>query len=181
MPRCCGVPGDGDGHGELTFDGAGSDPDLDPALWSSVNDPMFLGLLFYHNEPIYSGSGLDSIDLDVEVTVTDPSNMGLGTFGFGMTIDETANPNGDTVLILGPSPRDQSFYYGGCEYEFEMLGFQIDSEGEVLSELFLPENGSTTVGLYGRITGGPCTVPDGGATMTLLGSALVVLAMLRRK
>jgi hypothetical protein len=171
----------------LSFDGAGTDVNSPPPSWytSDSSTKFLLGSLYYHNAPIYAGSGITGAGLDVLVTITDPNGAGVSDWDFTMSVNETTNPQGDTVIILGPAPGEQTFTYDGRQFVFDVLGFSLDNGLTMVTSVYNPECGDKNLGLYGQIRWGtpdepPPAVPDGGATVMFLGLAVAGLGALRR-
>lgn len=167
----------------LEYDGAGSDSTPTPPRWSSINDPFLLGTLKYFNGTQWENSGLEGIDLNVKVSILDPFIGSFSTFEFGMGINNTINPAGDTVLILSV-PEPKGFSFAGKEYLFELLGFSLNGGQTMTNRIFAFEDQTKCGGFYGRIvdnTPSPTPVPDRTSMVTLLGLAAIGLAGVRTK
>jgi hypothetical protein len=173
----------------MTFDGAGSDPNLSPAKWNSGFDPFLLGNLSFYNGVINADSGLKGIKLDVDVTITSPNLGPLSTFTYGLGINNTVNPRGDRVWEIS-TPDSQTFQYNNGTsvetYLFDILGFrQQDCQGNwsYVTSLFASEGNCTSAQLMGRVVsqGSGVPVPDAGATVILMGLVITSLAALRMK
>ncbi|MEI8140952.1 MAG: choice-of-anchor K domain-containing protein [bacterium] len=171
----------------LQFDGAGSDSDALPPSWSSdqyVNNPFLLGSLTYYNGTQWSNTGLEGVDLAMKVSITGPlpAYGDLPVLEFGMGINNTINPNGDTVLFLDV-PDPIGFTYGGQNYSFEILGFSLDNGINMTRQIYACEGGTKLGNFYARIssTGGGTTVPDNCSTVVLLGLVAIGLGALKAK
>ena len=178
-----GDPPPGDNQSYLTFDGAGSDANLVPPQWSSVNSPFLLGNLTYHNGIQYVGTGLDGVDLKCTVTILNPSLPGTDVGTFDFNIDNTPNPSGDIIGTSG-TPAPLSFSDGVNTYQFNWFGLSADGGVTMLSSLSLAEGCTTSVGIYGSISevaGQATPVPDASSTVLLLGGVLIALDGIRRK
>jgi hypothetical protein len=163
----------------LQFDGAGSDPDGIPPQWdTSDSNPFVLGKLDYHNGTQWAGTGIEGVDLDLLVSILNPS-LGAYSFEYGLRIDNTSNPYGDTVVIL-TAPAPISFTYGGWEYMFGVRGFSTDGQN-FTSQLYAQEESSVCTKIWGTLRGREVQTPDGGATILLAGMALTGLAFLRSR
>jgi hypothetical protein len=165
----------------LSFDGAGTGGANAPAAWDSASIPFILGKLDFHNGAIQSGTGITGADLNILVDIVNPTLGTLGTFTYGLGIQNTVNPAGDTVLVLN-APGSVSFDYQGWEYTFGLLGFSAN--GDSFSDrLFASEESSVCTKIWGTVSGRqlPNNVPDGGSTLILVGMAMTGLAFLRSK
>lgn len=165
--------------------------------WNSSNVPFSvqtgsifsLGQFTHHNNPIFANTSITSVDLSFDVgNFEAPSNLNA-TFTFWH--DETPNqsPCGfpssstcdDFVEITGAFFDAPIIDNGGKHYYFTLLGFSTDG-GETTSLQFqTKENKANKAKLYAVITEAPIGVPDGGATLALLGGALLGLGALRRR
>lgn len=171
----------------LQFDGAGSDSPAIPPAWSSdmyVNNPFLLGNLTYYNGRQWADTGLEGVDLAMKVSITGPlpAYGDLPVFEFGLGINNTINPNGDTVLFLDV-PAPIGFIYGGQNYSFEIMGFSLDNGVHMTSQIFACEGDTRSGNFYARITstGGGTTVPDNCSTVALLGLVIIGLGALKAK
>ena len=165
--------------------------------WNSKNTPFdvttdtkfSLGEFTHHNNPITAGTALTSVDLAFAVgNFENPTNLSA-TFKF--THDETPNnkPCGfpsqstcdDFVEITNTFFNAAIVDNGGKSYYFTLLGFSTDN-GQTTSTVFQTREGKeNTAKLYAIITSAPISTPDGGATVALLGGALMGLGVLRRR
>ena len=146
-----------------------------------------LGQFTHNNKPIAAGTSITSVDLAFSVgTFEAPASLSA-TFQFSH--DETPNsgtctypsvtPCADRVTITNAFFNAPIVDNGGTNYFFTLLGFSIDG-GNTISNQFVTQEGvANNAQLYAIITTAP--VPDGGATLALLGGALMGLGMLRRK
>ncbi len=179
-----GVPANCSGQSYLKFDGAGSEPDNSPADWTQPPSPFVLGTLDYYNGVQYVNTGISGVLFDLNVTILDPNVGLLNTFTYKMQVNNTINPNGDTVLEMPPLPSPQQFNDGaGNLYWFTLNGFSRDNGQSFVTSLYANEERHWRGALYGSITpaGSGTPVPDGGSTMALAGLAIAGLALLRAK
>ena len=176
-----GVPPSGDHHSSLKFDGAGSDPNLVPPNWSSAVQPFVVGTLNYFDGVEWADSGLKGASLDLTIDITAPDLGPLGQFTYKMGINNTINPQGDTVIMLNPLPSPQTFQYNGCTYEFDLSGFSQNNGQTFINQIYACEEASAPQAqLYGTIVQKTFAVPDGGTTILLLGLGMAGIAALSR-
>ena len=154
-----------------------------------ATDTIFsLGTFTHDNRRIGLGTSITSVNLDFELGTFDFATKLSTTFVFGH--QETpnsapcaleSNSTCDDYVTLKDAPIDQAIQYNGKTYYFSLLGF-----GETALELpegvlQTAEGEQTSAKLYAIIRETPVSVPDGGATLALLGGALVGLGALRRR
>jgi len=174
--------GDGDGYGTgpnaLTFTGAS---------FSTVPaETLFdVGTLNYFNGTTTTGTTLDSVGLNVSLTLTIPA-VGAESFEFPLTITTTPNTGTDAQnadYITLPVASSTTFTVGADTYtlklsfgEFTGGGFIDPDDGTFR----VYEGDSATAPVEGIITTDLSGVPDSGSTMLLLGGAGTLLCWLRR-
>ena len=165
------------GHGQsgLGFTGIVG-PSTAPLVFG-LGDAFEVGQLQHFNQPITGGSAVSSADLAVQLTFTDPASL-IGTFQFTFSVNETPNPAPD-IISFPNSYANEIIYIGGTKYTLQLLGFG-DSPSTIVSQLVSPEGGTASTKLWGKLTSEFPSVPDGGMTLVLLGSALVALGTVRR-
>jgi hypothetical protein len=100
--------------------------------------------------------------------------------GTGINIDGTGEPRCADRVLLSIIDKDMKITQDGVDWYFNLLGFSKNGVDFSSSEVFWTrEEFKNDIGVYGTLTLQP--LPDGGATLALLGCALVGLGALRRK
>ena len=152
-----------------------------------TNKVFYLGTFTHDNHVIGLGSSITSVNLDFTLGFAGAPTTLSATFLFKHLETPNATPCGlesvtvcDDVVTLANASFNQQIWYGGQTYYFSLLGF---SAGSVPPEDYLQtaEGKKTSANLYAIITDAPIGVPDGGATLALLGGALMGLGVLRRR
>jgi hypothetical protein len=142
-----------------------------------------VGGLTYHNGTIYSGTGVDGVDLNLDLTLTSPF-ADTETFSFTFTIFDTTNtgdPGESADYLYLPSSYPSTFFnYDGCDYTLKLLGFSQDGGATITDTFHVLEGASTDALLYAQITNPAPAVPE-PCTMLLVGAGLAGLASLRRR
>lgn len=141
-----------------------------------------VGGLTYHNGGIYSETGVDGVDLNLDLTFTSPF-ADTETFSFTFTIFDTLNtsdPEASADYLYLPGSYPSTFFnYDGCDYTLKLLGFSQDGGATIADTFHVLEGASTEALLYAQITN-PAPVPE-PCTMLLVGAGLAGLAGLRRR
>ncbi|NAW32842.1 DUF5801 repeats-in-toxin domain-containing protein, partial [Halomonas alimentaria] len=137
-----------------TFD---DNDDLTGTQSVSVNSMFELGEFTHNNFPISSGSGIDSVDLNLSLDVT--------INGYNATIDHTINFDHNETPNSGSDPRDIvtinnasaivpieiTTESGEVEtYNFQIIGF-VDQNGDVVDQVFTDEGASNSFKLMGQL------------------------------
>ncbi len=152
-----------------------------------VNKAFFLGTFTHDNNVIGLGSSITSVNLDFTLGTFDNAAKLFAKFEF--THLETPNSEPctagsasqcDDIVTLSDGSFNEQIWYGGNLYYFSLLGFSA-SNAPLEGVLQTQEGKKTSSNLYAIITDTPINVPDGGATVALLGGALMGLGALRRK
>jgi hypothetical protein len=124
---------------------------------SALGDLFDFGTLTYFNGAINAGSGADSVDLSVEIMLTQPDDI-MNSFTFDLSLINTLN-TGDAnasadIVNFDNSVASEFFTFGGVQYTLEFLGFGTPSgDGFTVENSFsVLEDGTANVQLFGRIT-----------------------------
>lgn len=144
-----------------------------------------VGTLTYFNGTISLGTEATNVDLLLTLAFTNPSGL---TENFSYTLGLINSPNvvGDDIgsadYVTLPSLSSTVFTSGGIDYtlHLEFGAFSGASFGGP-NEFRVLEGQTAAVGINGRITTNLNGVPDGGATLALLGLALLPLAVIGRR
>ncbi|WP_430009220.1 choice-of-anchor K domain-containing protein [Methylophaga lonarensis] len=152
----------------LTFNGQSFNTDVDSAF--------VVGSLYFYNGTIYAGTEATSVDFSLTFDFTAPNSFDE-TFTYNFALNNTVNPQGDTVKLAAAAP--EYFYsFEGNDYYFELLGFSYG--GKVFDEIFAKELKGKTVQLLGKFTSIPSEVPL-PAAVWLFGSGLMGFMAFRRR
>lgn len=96
-------------------------------------------------------------------------------------VDGPSISNCDDFVGISFASLDQPITVGPDTYSFSLLGFSKDGGVTFNNSFQSPERGTNTAGLYGIITGHPCTdVPEPG-TLALFGIGIIASGMIRRR
>lgn len=158
------------GVGENTFTWGQKIPD-DPRFGTDPNRLIFSGISFstdsdsvfrigdleYFNGTVPQGTNVDSVPLDISLSLQSPNLVEAFNFNFLLINTEnketgTPEENADTVMVMNNfgnrSFRDDQ----GVEYRLDLLGFSQDDGSTTVSEFRVFEGAQTTAGVYARIT-----------------------------
>ena len=147
---------------------------------TEVNQTFVAGYLNFNNGIIYSGTQAESDDLALTLDFSSPS-LFSETFTYGFSLDNTVNPEGDSITFLNSVPT-KFLSHEGTDYFFELTGFGIHTKHgiKLVDEIFLKEGKDKTVKLLGQFTSMPSAVPL-PAAVWLFGSGLMGFIALRRR
>lgn len=155
-------------------------------LFSVETDDVFsFGTLTYFNGTIFADTGANSVDLDVTLTLTNPSGI-VEDFLYSMSLINTLNtsdPNASADIVNLPGIQPESFFtVGGINYTLEFVGFgAISGDGfTTVDQFHVLEGFSASAEMLGRITVATAAIPE-PATLLLFGSGLLGLSLIRRK
>jgi len=148
------------------------DPSSTPFNASSDGTPFDLGLFTHNNFVIPPGTGIESIDLLLNLGIA-----GLDPFPATFKFEHEETPNqcvgsdcsNDLITIVNPIVN-KDFSYDGNDYFFNLLGFSQDGGVTIKSQFSTAEGQPNTANLYGNIT--PTPVPE-PLTVLLLGLGLI--------
>lgn len=153
----------------LTFNGGG--------FTGEVGDNVNVGHMSFENGTIENGTEATSVDFALTLDFTTPFSE-TSSFIYNFALENTLNPNGDSVILVNGGDPTKFFTYEGNDYFFSLLGFKVGSD--VLDEIFVKELKDKTFKLVGQFTTLPSEVPL-PAAVWLLGSGLMGFMAIRRK
>ncbi|MEO8606576.1 MAG: SdrD B-like domain-containing protein [Chloroflexota bacterium] len=161
-------------YGDDDFNaGCPADPNVQSGFGFSGNSttsftngqPFVLGQLTHYNNPIFAGSLLESVDLNLNVDLGDP--LYTAALTTTVTLDETAN-NLATCPYGGSQPcsdkvsinlQSTQFAVAGVSYQLEILGMIPGSIGsctynasQIKGSFISAENAANTACVFGRLT-----------------------------
>ncbi len=186
-----GTPATMSGSSGLGFTGVG-------ALDFEADDVLQIGTLRHFNNPIWGGTAASAVDLSLSFDLAD---LGVKTFDFTLTIDET--PNSGTCAYESVTPcadriawtnslAAQSFQLDGTDYTLELLGVRESLTGDLLESFISQEGGTSEAFLFAKLTtvepvlsspnppvaDAPNSVPEPGLVLGL--GAIAAIAVRRR-
>ncbi len=152
-------------------------------------DTILLGSLRHFNNAIAGGTGISSVDLNLNLSFGLP--IPPQNFSFQLAINETPNAGAaaDCPFFSTTPCSDQiswtdttstnTFSVDGVSYTLQLLGFSTSPGSAPLNEFISQEGGTTQTALYGRVVRSEA-VPE-PTTLAGLGLAAGGLAALRRR
>jgi hypothetical protein len=125
---------------------------------SGINSLFKVGDLTYFNGTVALGSQVESVPLDILLSLTIPTTFGE-VFSFDFELVNTNNTgtpdeNADYVYIID-NFGDRSFSFSGKEYTLELTGFSQDDGTTSVSQFRVREGETTTAAIFARITEAP--------------------------
>lgn len=159
---------------------------------SGIKSLFKIGDLTYYNGTVDEGSTVDSVPLNILLTLTKPTNL-TEVFRFDFELINTPNnfidPDEDADSIFPINTfDDRSFTVGNQKYTLELTGFSQDGGLTSIDKFSVREGESTTAAIYGRITlvdatrpntpPPPQQVPEPG---TLVGVAVLGIYIVSRR
>jgi hypothetical protein len=175
-----GMPATTDFDNQFSFDGY-SFSDVEEST------PFSIGSFSYRNGSTYFSSGIEGVDLSLELEFSDPE-ITARTFNFGFMITNTINSTGDAVLdgdivSVTNTYTPTTFNYSGIEYTLNLLGFSSDEGTTIRTDFSSAEGAVQEAQLYAQITSDIQSIPEPGI-FSLLALGLLTLggtALTRRK
>lgn len=152
-----------------------------------------LGTLTYFNGTTELGTNPDTIDLTINLTLSDP-NVGSQDFNYQLGLKSTPNDSGSKAgdadyVYLPTTFPSHAFNLGGVLYTLEVLGFRNatsnGSVGEVDTREFHVKEGKTaSAELWGRVTAhfpGAPGVPEPASIVSAAVAGLIGLGIAVRR
>ncbi len=148
----------------------------------SAGQSIQLGRLRHFNNPIWSGTAAQSVQLSL---ILDLAELGEKTFDFELAIDETPNSGSCPYYSVTPCSdkiswnnafAPNSFKVGNVSYTLQLLGFSNTPGGAIVSDFISQERGTSEAYLFGQLTAvagqepEPVPEPTSVAGMSLLGA-----------
>jgi hypothetical protein len=156
---------------------------------ANFGDTILLGSLRHFNNAIAGGSGISSVDLNLNLSFGLP--IPSQNFSFQLAINETPNsgaaadcpffsttPCSDQISWTNTTSTN-TFSVDGVDYTLQLLGFSTSPGSAPLNQFISQEGGTAQTALYGRVVRSEA-VPE-PTTLAGLGLAAGGLAALRRR
>ena len=107
---------------------------------ADVDEYVRLGNLEYYNGRTDTGTAVDSVPLDLQVSFAQPFSDSF-SLDYGFDFYVTPNTTGDNTrdadsLFLLPQLNQTTFDYNYSQYSLELVGFS-DNDGSTISNVFL--------------------------------------------
>ncbi|MEB3343434.1 choice-of-anchor K domain-containing protein [Okeania sp.] len=121
---------------------------------TEVNQNFKIGNLTYFNGSVNIGTNVESVPLNIELELYDPTRI-TGNFEFDFNLISTPgsdDPEEDADFVIPVNEISSgSFQYKDNDYTIRLLGFSQDNGLTFTEELSALENSITTAGLYAKI------------------------------
>lgn len=139
------------------------------------------GSLYFKNGVINDGTGADSVDLNLSISILSPITLNDAA-SFNLDLTNTQNNNNaatsaDTLALANGAASSYSWVQNKVKYTFSFVGFGQNANS--INNFFtVEENQSVTTYLWGRIDS--VVVPE-PSSVALLGLGVLGLVGARRK
>ena len=173
---------------EFNFNGIGSNWDESAGtgtpgyMDTSISNRFLLGKFSYYNGSTWLSDGLDGVQLNVDIYISELGSIFKlnSTFSITNTPNDSEDPdytgNSDDIVTLTGGNISERFSYGGQMYQFDIIGFSQDGGANVANFLPSPEDTTAYAGLYAEIR----PVPE-PATLLLFSIGLAGLVGINRR
>jgi hypothetical protein len=126
-----------------------------PPVSFGVGEAFQVGQLRFFNTPIAAGTGVDDVDLTVDMAFSEPPGQS-GPFTFTLQVVETPNtgplasPANDDFIVFPSGFPSKTFTIDGNIYTLELRGFG-SSPDNIVPEFRAPEDMINTTLLWGEV------------------------------
>jgi len=136
----------------------------------NVGSLFKLGELTYFNGTVDLGTSVESVPLNLLVSLTDPVAKSE-VFNFDFRLENTINSpdikddaSADSVVVIN-NFGERNFIFDDQEYTIELTGFRKEGQSTDTSKFSVKEGETTRAALYGRMTTRPLSkkVPEPSA------------------